>query len=111
MIRQVSNNPGHFQGQAPQMVQGQPVFIQGPNGMVPAQVMYQQGGQPTFFAHQPHMMAQQGQSGYPSPANRPVPMAHQNSQSGHNTPQGMTPYFQHQQPGMYSLQQRVPKTL
>ena len=90
MTRQLSNNP-HFQGQAPQMVPAQGAMYM--NG-VPGQVMYA-NGQPAFFAHQPHMMpGQPGQNGFPSPAARPVMMAPQGSQSGHNTPQVMTPYFQ-----------------
>jgi hypothetical protein len=98
MTRQLSNNP-HFQGQGPQMVPVQgAVYMNG----VPGQIMYP-GGQPqAFFAHQ-HMLPQPGMNG--SPANRPVMMANQGSQSGHNTPQVMTPYFQAQGPAMQPGQQ------
>lgn len=88
MARQLSNNP-QFQGQ-PQMMPVQGYMHA--NGM-PAQVMYA-GGQPAFFAQQPHMAPQPGHNGYPSPAARPAMMVPQGSQSGHNTPMMGTPYFQ-----------------
>jgi hypothetical protein len=98
MARQLSNNP-QFHGQPPQMVaaQGPPGVYMNPG--MPAQVMYP-GGQ-AFFQPGGHMHPQQGTNGYPSPAPRPIMMANQGSQSGHNTPQVMTPYFTPQGPGMF----------
>jgi hypothetical protein len=104
MTRQLSNNP-HFQGQAPQMVQmqGAAVYMNG----VPGQMIYPAAGQPgAFFAHHQagaHIMPQPGMNGSPAP--RPVMMANQGSQSGHNTPQVMTPYFQPQGPVVQPGQQ------
>jgi hypothetical protein len=102
MTRQLSNNP-QFHGQ-PQMV-----AVQGPPGAymqpMPGQMVYSGGGQ-AFFPHGAHMAPPPGTNSFPSPANRPVILAQQNSQSGHNTPQGMTPYFHSQGPGMFVIRTR-----